>query len=414
MSNLETTALISAFINSGITLFKFVLAGISGSIALLADAWHSFSDIFSSIGVFIALKKDRKERTLADSKQDIKIFRKAGWETKIALTIGLFLLFVCWEILLKIVSSKSTIISYPLPIAMGISLLAFFSYLLYRYEYYVGKKNNSPGLIADGLHSKVDMYASIVIVFNLISSYFSFDIDKPVAFLICLFVAKHAWHVLTDSFRSYSQQRKQLASVNLSSSLSLEDVFLLFLKQKLIKGIGRVYRPAWLKSKIKRQFLIFLILAVLIVYFSRGFYIIVNPQEEAIVEFFGQPKPKILKPGLHYRIPFPVEKVRVINTKKVRTLIIGSVQEEAGLPILWTNLHTPRETFFITGDFSLLNANLCLHYNIKDPYAYFYNISSPEKLLEVFSYAQMRALFGRKPFFSIITEERAKLEADLR
>jgi membrane protease subunit HflK len=428
MSNLEAAALTSAFINSGITVLKFVLAGFSGSIALLADAWHSFSDIFSSVSVFMALRMDRKDKQdiepAHEQKNAVKIFRRAGWETKIAVVIGLFLLFVCGKMFVEILSHKPIIIKFPLVIAAGVLILAFLSYLLYKYEFYVGKINNSPGLIADGYHSKIDMYASIMVALNLASSHFGFNIDKPVAFIICLFVAKHAWHVLIDSLRSYSQQRRRITTSNLISSLSLEDVFLLFLRQQLTKAANRIYsfirqrlfgfnQTQEMKLLAKRPFFIFLSLIALLWYFACGFYI-VNPQEEAIVEFFGRPKAEIVKPGLHYCFPFPVEKAKVENTKRIRLQVIGSREEESGLPILWTNLHTDRETFFITGDFSLLDANLYLHYNIKNLYAYFYNANSPEKLLGVLAYSHMRAIFGKKPFISIMTEERVKLEEGLR
>ena len=115
MNKQEKTALISSGINLLLTAVKFNLAALTGSIALLAEAWHSLSDIFSSFIVFLALRADRRtgkerkaeekeerptftdlkkmssvdERELASlGREKMHIFRPGKVEHKVAIGIG--------------------------------------------------------------------------------------------------------------------------------------------------------------------------------------------------------------------------------------------------------------------------------------------------------------------------------------
>ena len=64
------TSLIAISITLGLTILKFVFYYISGSIAVLSEAWHSFSDITTSLAVLFALWRSssifKKEQDLPD------------------------------------------------------------------------------------------------------------------------------------------------------------------------------------------------------------------------------------------------------------------------------------------------------------------------------------------------------------
>ena len=70
MNTREKTAAISTALNVILTLFKFVMFAFTGSLAILADAWHSFSDIATSFMVFLAVldknKKDENDKGAAE------------------------------------------------------------------------------------------------------------------------------------------------------------------------------------------------------------------------------------------------------------------------------------------------------------------------------------------------------------
>ena len=55
MGRKERTIFITILANLVLIVLRFFLAGLSGSIGLKANAWHSFTDVFVSSVVFIGL-----------------------------------------------------------------------------------------------------------------------------------------------------------------------------------------------------------------------------------------------------------------------------------------------------------------------------------------------------------------------
>ena len=55
MGRKERTIFITIIANIILIVLRFFLAGLSGSIGLKANAWHSFTDVFVSSVVFIGL-----------------------------------------------------------------------------------------------------------------------------------------------------------------------------------------------------------------------------------------------------------------------------------------------------------------------------------------------------------------------
>lgn len=57
----ERAAQYSSLINLFLAIIKGIVGFLSGSIALIADSIHSFSDIFASLAVYIGLKLSRRK-----------------------------------------------------------------------------------------------------------------------------------------------------------------------------------------------------------------------------------------------------------------------------------------------------------------------------------------------------------------
>lgn len=444
MNKLEKTALISSVVNLVLTILKFLLAVVTNSIALLAEAWHSLSDIFSSLIVFLALRADRKveEEQKAEKeyrplfsdfkkmqsvdeyelvpaeRRRIQIFRSGNIEQKVAIGIGLFLLFVSYSIARKVIGHEVIVLQQVKLAAVVISILAFFSYLLYRFEFYIGEKNNSPGLIADGYHSKIDMLASVLVVVTLISDMMGLHIDKLAAIIICILIFTHAVHVLIRALKSYFSDEEFV----FHRHIVVEDACVHFLKEQVPEYTEALYLKlaCWLnikgdKNYIRKKINLYLrngiVFLAAIVYLLSGFYV-VGVSEKAIVERFGRPmySGRFIGPGLHYHLPWPIDIVRKVNTERIRRIIVGYEKKEDVPIILWTNIHYLKEYPFLTGEYSFINFNLKIHYKIKEIYQYLYNSQAPDKLLKNIAHRLVRDIMGKRQFFSTITVDRDILE----
>jgi cation diffusion facilitator family transporter len=135
------------------------LGGILGnSRALLADAFHSASDVISSIAVLVGIRAAQKP-------PDAEHPYGHGKAENIATLIVSFLLVVIgFEILLDAVSaiwtdSESHASVFALYIVL-ISILV--KEALFQYKYRLGRKINSPAIIADAWHHRSDAISSVI------------------------------------------------------------------------------------------------------------------------------------------------------------------------------------------------------------------------------------------------------------
>ena len=102
-------ALISVGINVFLVFLKLLLAVLSGSLALLADAFHSGSDVFVSLIVFIGIRVSKRKTVSSPTR--IKI------ENTIAVIISIFIWFSAYVIFKEAIAKKVTEIEI-LPIAI--------------------------------------------------------------------------------------------------------------------------------------------------------------------------------------------------------------------------------------------------------------------------------------------------------
>jgi len=140
--------------------------------------------------------------------------------------------------------------------------------------------------------------------------------------------------------------------------------------------------------------------------------VVVAVNEEAIIEHFGNPADKagvhrIIKPGLAFKWPWPIDKVYKYPTKRVSQLSIGFVPDvnpDTGQverkPRLWGKQHYAEEYNLLVASesplvgaaaapVSLVVAAVPVHYRVKDLYKFVYNHNEPKKLLESICYREL-------------------------
>lgn len=166
----ERAAKYSTLTNLVLSIVKGVFGLLSGSVALIADSIHSFSDIFASLAVFIGLK-------LSQRKPDQKFpygYYKA--ETMSSLVIAIFIVLSGLEIINE--SIDGIINPQPLKIPFIAILVAAISVavslLLARYKQKIGEEIESPALLGDAKHSLIDVLSSLLVFAGILASYIGY------------------------------------------------------------------------------------------------------------------------------------------------------------------------------------------------------------------------------------------------
>jgi len=155
----EEAARLSTFVVLGLSILRGVVSIASGSIALLAGTIDSFSDVFSSAAVWAGLNVAKKKPT---ERFPYGYFKA---ETFALLVVALILMassvLIVWESYLKLFEMHVTSFS-DLALAVA-ALSAVVYFLLARYKTRIGRQVSSQALTSEGLHSMIDVYASLLV-----------------------------------------------------------------------------------------------------------------------------------------------------------------------------------------------------------------------------------------------------------
>src|SRR4030042_591030 len=155
----ERIAVISIFANAILATGKLIIGFIAGSGAVFAEGLHSGMDILSSAISFIGIKISKKPVDKKHPYGHYKFEVLAG----LTITIILFLtgLFIVGESIREFKNPSSVSIGY---LALGVMLAsAVINETMARLKIHYGKKENSIALLSDGFHSRIDVYASLVV-----------------------------------------------------------------------------------------------------------------------------------------------------------------------------------------------------------------------------------------------------------
>lgn len=159
----EITAvtLVGAVVNLVLTALKCVVGVLAHSSAMLADGIHSLSDLLSDAVVLVFVKISGKDR---DSDHE---YGHGKFETFATLIISLMLLVVAAELMASGVGKIAAItrgesVAVPGMAAVWAALVSIVSKeLLYRYTARVGRRIDSPVMIANAWHHRSDALSSI-------------------------------------------------------------------------------------------------------------------------------------------------------------------------------------------------------------------------------------------------------------
>ncbi|SDK22429.1 cation diffusion facilitator family transporter [Natronincola ferrireducens] len=173
----KKVSIISIMINIFLTIIKAVVGFIAGSTALVADAFHSASDLFGTIILLQGLKIAHKP---PDESHPYGHHRAETITSKIlAIILIVTALGIGYEAI-KILRQAS--IAVPDSIAIYIALLSIFlKEGLFRYTFRIGKKINSSAVIADAWHNRTDAMSSIAALIGIGGALYGYPIMDPLA-----------------------------------------------------------------------------------------------------------------------------------------------------------------------------------------------------------------------------------------
>jgi cation diffusion facilitator family transporter len=192
----KKATVVSSSVAAFLTLMKFVVGIMSGSVAVLASAVDSILDMFVSLFNYFAISNSEKpaDDTFNYGRGKIEALASVMEGVIISMS-GLFLLYTAVK---KYFSGEtSTYIDISL-IVMVISL--FITILLVAYLNAVAKKTDNMVIKADALHYKTDVWVNGAVLISLVAVYFTGweIVDILVGAAISIFIIYSAYELIEE------------------------------------------------------------------------------------------------------------------------------------------------------------------------------------------------------------------------
>ena len=191
---------VSVAVNVVLASFQIFVGIFAKSQGLIADGFHSLSDLVAD---FVVLFANRHSQKVADEDHP---YGHQRYETGASLALGLLLLVVgigmLWSALRKLEAPEliPTVHSIALWVACAALLI---KECLFRYMLAVAKQVKSSMLVANAWHARSDAASSFVVAIGIIGNLCGYPLLDPIAALIVGFmVGKTGWEFSWDALKS--------------------------------------------------------------------------------------------------------------------------------------------------------------------------------------------------------------------
>ena len=201
-------AAVSVASNSALVLLKLAVGIITGSVSVISEAIHSGMDLLAAIIALFAVKKAGKHADAEHPFGHAKVENISAFIE--ALLILLAAIWIIYEAVHKLINPQPLEIVGLGVAIMFISTMANLtvSQLLFK----VGKKTDSPALMADGWHLRTDVYTSagVMVGLGLVwgCEYFFglklYWLDPVVAIAVAILILRTAYRLTMHSIRVFS------------------------------------------------------------------------------------------------------------------------------------------------------------------------------------------------------------------
>lgn len=190
---------VSIIANFALTVFKLSAGILAHSGAIISDAIHSASDVFSTIVVIIGIRISRKE---SDKNHP---YGHERLECVAAIVLATILAFtglgIGYTALRQIAGGDYANLTVPGRLALvaaAVSILV--KEAMYQYTRINARRIDSGALMADAWHHRSDALSSVGALIGIGGARLGFPILDPVAsVVICVFIEKAAYEIFMDA-----------------------------------------------------------------------------------------------------------------------------------------------------------------------------------------------------------------------
>ena len=182
--------------NAGLAAGKIIVGLLAGSAALVADGYHSLADVLSDIGILLSLK------AASQPPDENHPYGHHSFETLGAIAVAVSMLATAGAILAKAVVAiaRGELTEPELPALIASLASVLIKEIMARYTLFVGRRHNSPALLANGAMHRSDAISSLAAAVGIGGAILGWPLlDSIGAIVIALFIVRMGWELLREN-----------------------------------------------------------------------------------------------------------------------------------------------------------------------------------------------------------------------
>jgi len=157
-----------------------------------------------------------------------------------------------------------------------------------------------------------------------------------------------------------------------------------------------------------------LLLALGFVLFMSTTIFVVHPYQQAAVYRHGRlARSSIVGEGIHFKLPWPIDRVEIFDVHRIRSMQIGQVSfDDDGF--VWAQLHLGGDHLLLLGNGNeKVSINMRIFYRISDLYLYVRTSANPEAILSAAAYEALMNRTVNTTLDAFLSIDRGSLSASI-
>jgi len=167
--------------------------------------------------------------------------------------------------------------------------------------------------------------------------------------------------------------------------------------------------PGRMSRQVTPKAIIIVVVVILLLITAFSSFFVVDQTERAAVLQFGRFS-RMAEPGLHFKLPFGIEKNYNVPTQVVLKQEFGFRTERPGITTIRAAQDFPGESIMLTGDLNIVDVEWIIQYRIVDAFNWLFKVQDKEKTIRDISQSVINELVGDRAIFDVIGAERANIE----
>jgi len=141
-------------------------------------------------------------------------------------------------------------------------------------------------------------------------------------------------------------------------------------------------------------------------------FFVVDQTENAVITRFGKYR-ETVAPGLHFKLPFGIDKSYNVPTKTIQTEQFGFRTVKGGVQTTYENNLTGESTM-LTGDLNIVDVEWIIQFRIDDPRAWLFNVHENVRTSTIrdVSRSVINTLVGDRAILDVMGPERTAIESN--